>query len=170
MNHRHIFRPWGIHRCGALLLALLLIGFPLLALARDVEPKQGQPAPLISGQSIDGQSVDTATLNGQVVIIQFAGTDHQRSLEEMTRLAALLHDPKLAAIKPVWLLILSTKSNPADLPAFKPDDKNQSSYTIPTGNYSASTASLFSPPPSSSMNAESSPTPYPAPPCNSNPT
>ena len=103
-------------------MLILLLEIPLFSYAKDVEPKQGDPAPIINQQSINGYTVDTASLNGQVIIIQFIGTDHQRSLDQVTRLNSLLQDQKLKEIKPVWLLILSSKSKSADLPDFKPND------------------------------------------------
>ncbi len=110
-------------RCCVITTLLLLFCVPQLATARNIEPKVGDPAPIIAGRSIDDQKVDSSTLTGKVIIIQFVGTDHQRSMEEVTRLAELLRDPSIAAVKPEWLMILSKKSNPADINDLKPDDK-----------------------------------------------
>ncbi len=73
-------RPLRSRAVGALLLAIPLVAMFALAiglLARAMEPRRpgrGEPAPALTGTTLDGRPFDLAGLEGQVVLIDFWAT------------------------------------------------------------------------------------------------
>jgi hypothetical protein len=87
-------------------------------------PARGAPAPPIVMPTVDGGRLDTNDLRGQVVVVLFGATSHERTRQAATAVHHALGDPRLQESAPRWILVLSRGSVPErladELPAAPP--------------------------------------------------
>lgn len=91
-----------VRSCLFVMSSLLIAS---VACATDL--KQGEMAPKIEAQTIDGREVNTAAAADQVQIILFGDLSQDRTHEAARRVAAVISDPRLAGARVQWILVLA---------------------------------------------------------------
>ncbi|MHC5022512.1 MAG: tetratricopeptide repeat protein [Planctomycetota bacterium] len=102
-------------RTGATIALGLAILLAATTNAGTSDLRRGDPAPVISGTSLDGRPMRTAEMRGRPLVLLFGETGHARTRTAFEQIVAALDEPDLTGQPVTWLVILSSHSDVNDV-------------------------------------------------------